>query len=101
MQPFPHPNDAYDKISLRSANWLQRYSCLKLWTTDAGRTTDDGGTPEHGYTISSPTSQDLIIAKVNKALIESSKYERLQGSTLGALTLNEDMLSTKQPSSAP
>ena len=26
----PHPNDASDKIWLRSANWSQRYSCLKV-----------------------------------------------------------------------
>ena len=32
MQPFPHPNDASDKIWLRSAHWPQRYSCLKMWT---------------------------------------------------------------------
>ena len=32
MQPFPHPNDASDKIWLKSACWSQRYSCLKVWT---------------------------------------------------------------------
>ena len=32
MRPFPHPNNASDKIWLRSANWSQRYSCLKVWT---------------------------------------------------------------------
>ena len=32
MQPFPHPNDASDKIWLQSACWLRRYSCLKVWT---------------------------------------------------------------------
>ena len=32
MQPFPHPNDASDKIWLQSACWLRRYSCLKEWT---------------------------------------------------------------------
>ena len=38
MQPFPHPNDGSDKISLRLANWLQRYSSLRMFTdarTDA------------------------------------------------------------------
>ena len=32
MQPFPHPNDGSDKISLRLAHWLQRYSSLKMFT---------------------------------------------------------------------
>ena len=32
MQPFPHPNDASDKIWLRSVHWSQSYSCLKVWT---------------------------------------------------------------------
>ena len=41
MQPFPHLNDASDKIWLQSAHWLRRYSCLKVWA-DA-RT--DGRTP--------------------------------------------------------
>ena len=37
MQPFPHPSDATHKIWSRLANWFQRYSSLKVWTTD-----DDG-----------------------------------------------------------
>ena len=37
MQPFPHPSDATHKIWSRLANWLQRYSILKVWTI-----TDDG-----------------------------------------------------------
>ena len=36
MQPFPHPSDATHKIWSRLANWLQRYSSLKVWTTDNG-----------------------------------------------------------------
>ena len=32
MQPFPHPNGGSDKISLRLAHWLQRYSSLKMFT---------------------------------------------------------------------
>ena len=32
MQPFPHPNDGSDKISLRLAHWLLRYSSLKMFT---------------------------------------------------------------------
>ena len=38
MQPFPHPSDATHKIWSRFANWLQRYSRLKVWTT----MTEDG-----------------------------------------------------------
>ena len=40
VQPFHHPNYATDKIWLRSAYWLQRYLCLKLFTdahTDSRR----------------------------------------------------------------
>ena len=37
MQPFPHPSDATHKILSRLANWFQRCSSLKVWTTD-----DDG-----------------------------------------------------------
>ena len=32
MQPFPNPNDGSDKISLRLAHWLRRYSSLKMFT---------------------------------------------------------------------
>ena len=32
MQLFPHPNDGSDKISLRLAHWLRRYSSLKMFT---------------------------------------------------------------------
>ena len=45
MQPFPHPSDATHKIWSRLANRLQRYSSLKVWTTeddDGRRQTDDG-----------------------------------------------------------
>ena len=45
MQPFPHPSDATHKIWSRLANWLQRYSSLKVWMTtdvDWRRQTDDG-----------------------------------------------------------
>ena len=34
MQPFPHPNDGSDKISLRLAHWLRGYSSLKCLQTD-------------------------------------------------------------------
>ena len=36
---FLHPNDASDKVWLRSVRWLRRSSCLKVWTDgpkDAG-----------------------------------------------------------------
>ena len=36
MQSIPHPNDASDKIWLRMAHWLRRYSSLKMFTD--GRT---------------------------------------------------------------
>ena len=39
MQPFPYPSDATHKIWSRLANWLQRFSSLKVWTT----TDDDDG----------------------------------------------------------
>ena len=39
MQPFPHPSDATHKIWSRLANWLQRYSSLKVWTSMDGRRT--------------------------------------------------------------
>ena len=32
MQPFPHPNDASDKIWLQLAFWLLRYTCLEVLT---------------------------------------------------------------------
>ena len=54
MQSIPHPNDASDKIWLRLAHWLRRYSSLKMFTdarTD-GRRIDR-------YTISSPLSLRL------------------------------------------
>ena len=45
MQSIPHPNDASDKIWLRLAHWLRRYSSLKMFThgrthgrTNAGST---------------------------------------------------------------
>ena len=41
MQPFPYPNDGSDKISLRLANWLLRYSSWKMFTH---RHTDDSST---------------------------------------------------------
>ena len=49
MHPFPLPNDALDKIWLRSAHWLRRYPSLKMST--------DAQTDRHRldwYTISSP-----------------------------------------------
>ena len=46
MQSIPHPNDASDKIWLRLAHWLRRYSSLKMFTDarmDAGSTSILGG----------------------------------------------------------
>ena len=48
-QYFPDPSDASRKFWSRLAYWLQRYSRLKVWTTD-----DDGRTTDHWYTMSSP-----------------------------------------------
>ena len=33
MNLFSDPNDTLDKIWLRLADWRQRYSSLKVWTT--------------------------------------------------------------------
>ena len=45
MQPFLHPNDGSDKILLRLAHWLRRYSSLKMSTdTQPDTQTDDGST---------------------------------------------------------
>ena len=41
IEPFPRPNDGSDKISVRLAHWLRRYSSLKMFTD---RHTDDGST---------------------------------------------------------
>ena len=38
IQPFPHLSDATHKIWSRLANCLQRYSSLKVWTTDGRQT---------------------------------------------------------------
>ena len=52
---MPLPKEAPHKISTRSAKRFQRRRSLKLWTTtDDGRRTTDGRTPDHGYPISSP-----------------------------------------------
>ena len=61
MQPFPYPSDATHKIWSRLANWLQRYSSLKVWTT-----TDNDGGPLVYYklTLSAFGSGELI--KLNK-----------------------------------
>ena len=40
-QPFPHPNDGSDKISLRLAHWLRRYSSLKMFTDTHTHTQPD------------------------------------------------------------
>ena len=42
MQPFPHPNDGSNKILLRLAHWLLRYSSLKMFTdTHTGKNEED------------------------------------------------------------
>ena len=44
LQPFPHPNDGSDKILLRLAHWLWRYSSLKMFTLQTDTQTDHGST---------------------------------------------------------
>ena len=66
-QPFPNPNDASDKISLWSARWLRKYSCLKMWT-DARTDGLTDGRRLDWYTISSPWafgSGELIMQSSN------------------------------------
>ena len=58
MHPFPHPDDVTHKIWSRLADWLQRYSSLKVWTT----TDDDGRTTDHWYTISSPCEHSTQVS---------------------------------------
>ena len=41
MLLFPHQNDAKVKIWSRLANWPQRYSSLKVWTTTTTEGNDD------------------------------------------------------------
>ena len=36
MQPFPQPNDASDKILLRSTHWFDVWNCGRRTTTTAG-----------------------------------------------------------------
>ena len=53
--PPSHPSDATDKIWSRLANWLQRYSSLKVWTM----------TTDHWCTISSPCEPSAQVFKSN------------------------------------
>ena len=60
--PFSHPNDGSDKISLRLAHWLRRYSSLKMFTdTHTARQTHSQTHRRRldWYTISSPLSLRL------------------------------------------
>ena len=57
MQPFPHPNDGSDKIWLRLALWLRRYSSLKMFTH--GRT---HGRRIDRYTLSSPCEHSAQVS---------------------------------------
>ena len=54
----PHPNDGSDKISLRLAHWLRRYSSLKM-STDTQPDTQTHRLRLDWYTISSPLSLRL------------------------------------------
>ena len=58
MQPFPHPNDGSDKISLRLAHWLRRYSSLKMFTdTQTDRRDVPVGVP---LDLSTPSGMSCI-----------------------------------------
>ena len=46
MQSIPHPNDASDKIWLRLAQWLRRYSSLKMFTDALTHLLMDVRTPD-------------------------------------------------------
>ena len=61
MQPFPHPSDATHKIWSRLADWLQRYSSLKVWTTtdDEDGRTDDGPLVYYKLTLWAFCSDEL------------------------------------------
>ena len=68
MQPFPHPSDATHKIWSRLAYWLQRYSSLKVWTTDDDdgrrrRRTDDGPLVYYKLTLWAFGSGELARAR--------------------------------------
>ena len=52
-QPFPQFSNASDKIWLRLAHWLRRYSCLKVLTHGRTDAHTDGRRLDW-YTISSP-----------------------------------------------
>ena len=67
MQPFPYPSDATHKIWSRLANWLQRYSTLKVWTTD-----DDGPLVYYKLTLWAPSSGEL---KTNKMTVRPVKTQ--------------------------
>ena len=71
---FPHPNDATHKIWSRLVNWLQRYSSLKVWTTDDDdddrRRTDDGPLVYYKLTLWAFGSGEL---KINTQTITYTK----------------------------
>ena len=95
---FPLTKEAPHKIWLRSAKRFLRRRCLSIVNgrTDGRTTTDDvRRTPDHGYTISSPMSLWLRLAK-NKAsehtLEEDAKMEACHFlSTYYKRRLNSDL----------
>ena len=62
-QSFPHPSDATHKIWSRLANWLQRYSSLKVWmmTDDERQLQEDGPLVYCKLTLWAFGSGELII----------------------------------------
>ena len=84
MQPFPHPSDATHKICWRLANWLQRYSSSKVWTTDGrrrtttddDRRTDDGALVYYKLTLWAFGSGELKIRTPEKVTVITLKFEQ-------------------------
>ena len=61
--PFPHPNDGSDKISLQLAHWLQRYLIFEFKIVD-----DDDGRTDGRTDGRRSMSVHIIRAKIKKKL---------------------------------
>ena len=72
MQPFPHPIDATHKIWSRLANWLQRYSSLKVWTT----MDDDGPLVYYKLTLRAFGSGELKISWESSIFYKNIQRQR-------------------------
>ena len=77
MQPFPDPSDATHKMWARLANWPQRYSSFKVWTTtddDGLRRTDDGPLVYYKLNLWAFGSGELINSKPNNNLLKDFQF---------------------------